>query len=83
VEETVVFLTLRFPIPSLNKESAFYSCRETANKNEQFKKTKILKSNSYLIRKAVPLGTVVNQPSLPGGSFKITLTVPLILAYLF
>ena len=57
-------------------ESHFH--REIANKNNQFKETKTLISNLYLIRQSFK-GTVVNRasPFLHGGSLEITITVPL------
>ena len=68
--------------PSLliNKECAHHYRRETANENKQFKATRLLISNLYLIRDKGFKGTVLNWTllSLHGGSLKLTLTVPLI-----
>ena len=38
------------PLPLINEKCAGYICRETANENKQFKETKTLISDSYLIR---------------------------------
>ena len=59
VENTVVFLTRKVfmrlwvnPLHLKNKKCTSHFCRETANKNKQFKETKTLLSDLYFIRKS-------------------------------
>ena len=66
------------PLLLIRKKCANPFCREPANENKQFKKTKTLISNSYLIRQSF-YGYHCKSalPSWHGESLEITLTVPL------
>jgi len=64
-----VYFSLRFSIASHKQEMRNPSRRETAIENKQFKETKTLISNSYLIRQSFR-GTFVNQADAEPSSVR-------------